>query len=120
MNRGEEGGSNYTNVRPGSSTGQYPSRDLQDLLAKLGTLDSRHERLREEVDLLRVQTEFEINLTRFRYLFFLSFFKHELNNNQSQPMRLPDDFGQKMDDIKKIKASLDELIKNFNIVNINN
>jgi hypothetical protein len=31
-------------------------------------------------------------------------------------MRLPDDFAQKMDDIKKIKASLEELIKNFNIV----
>ena len=46
---------NHDYHRPSSSGGFHPSKELQDLLSKLGTLDSRHETLKDEVDKLQVQ-----------------------------------------------------------------
>ena len=55
----------------------------------------RHEDLKDEVEKLKI----------------------ELDKKQNEPLKLPDDFAQKMEDIKLIKSALEQLTKDFNIVN---
>lgn len=40
----------------------------------------------------------------------------ELSKKQNEPLRLPEDFAQKMEDIKLIKSALEQLTKDFNLV----
>lgn len=41
--------------------------------------------------------------------------KIELDKKHTEPLHLPEDFAQKMEDIKQIKSTLEELIKDLNI-----
>ena len=43
----------------------------------------------------------------------------ELDKKQNEPLKLPEDFAQKMEDIKLIKTALEQLTKDFNLVNFN-
>ena len=76
------------------STPQNPTKELEELLSKLGTLNERHEHLKEEVDKLR----------------------DELAKRPTTggAFKLPDDFAQRLDEIKLIKAALEELKNNLN------
>jgi len=69
------------------------SKELQDLLAKLGTLDTRHEQLKDEVNQL----------------------KFELNKKEEPNMTLPNDFAQKIEDLMLLKLNLDDILNNFNL-----
>jgi superfamily I DNA/RNA helicase len=71
-----------------------PSKELAELLLKLGTLNDRHESLRELVDLLRAELE-----------------------KQGKNGQVPEDILQRLEEIKRIKAALEELKNNFAIVN---
>ena len=75
------------------STPQNPTKELEELLNKLGTLNERHERLKEEVDKLRDELAKKPTTGAFK---------------------LPDDFAQRLDEIKLIKAALEELKNNLN------
>ncbi|CAF0811876.1 unnamed protein product [Brachionus calyciflorus] len=75
----------------------HPSKELQDILSKLGTLNERHESLRDIVDKLR----FELGK------------KPQPQSINEQSIKLPDDFAEKMDEIKNLKSLLEQLKKNF-------
>ena len=70
--------------RPNSSS-DHPSKELQEILLRLGTINDRHETLKELVDLLKAEIE-----------------------KQSKG-KIPDDILQRLDEIKRIKAALEEL-----------
>ncbi len=78
--------------RPSSMN--QPSKELQELLIKLGTLNDRHESLRELVDLLKAELD-----------------------KQSGNGKVPEDIMQRLEELKRIKAALEELKNNFAIVN---
>lgn len=66
---------------------------MQEILLKLGTLNDRHEALKELVELL----------------------KSELEKNAGSG-KVPEDILQRLDEIKRIKAALEELKNNLAVV----
>jgi chromosome segregation ATPase len=79
--------------RPSSMN--QPSKELQELLLKLGTLNDRHESLRELVELLKAELD-----------------------KQAGNGKVPEDIMQRLEELKRIKAALEELKNNFAIVSL--
>lgn len=136
-------------TRPSSHHGSQPTKELQEILSKLGTLNERHEKLRELVEKLKVIfILFVFTKKIFCVLYTVCLFflneKDELRNKmdksdkppapvvQSLPplpstvtveppppsstFKLPADFSEKIDEIKKIMNMLQELRNSIGIV----
>jgi hypothetical protein len=104
----------------------FPSQELHDLLVKLGTLNDRHESLKELVEKLQVRNiKHAIKIDNIlKNLIINEIKKLELMNvpkdgrpSSGRVSKIPDDFIQKLDEIKSIKAALEELKENF--INVN-
>jgi hypothetical protein len=75
----------------GSGENASSSPEFSKCLGELGTLNERHENLKDLVDNLRIEL-----------------------GKKSGEARLPEDFTQKMEDLKNVKMAFDELLKNLN------
>jgi len=78
------------------TSGQNASNnpEFKKCLGELGTLNERHENLKDLVDNLRLEM-----------------------GKKPNEARLPDDFTQKMEDLKNLKMAFEELLNNFNSEN---
>ncbi|RNA31853.1 glutamine-rich 2-like isoform X4 [Brachionus plicatilis] len=94
---------NYIRTKTPSTVSQsrpsshHPSKELQEILSKLGTLNERHEQLKDIVDQIRL----ELN-------------RKPSNQSSQQSFKLPDDFAEKIDEIRDFKSILEDLKKKFN------
>jgi DNA repair exonuclease SbcCD ATPase subunit len=87
-----------TPVQPPSrpaSTSKFPTEELQEILIKLGTLNDRHETLREQVERLKKDLDAKPN---------------------EVGVKLPDDFAKKMEEIQRIKEALNDLKFDFSFI----
>jgi DNA repair exonuclease SbcCD ATPase subunit len=76
-----------------------PSKELAELLNKLGTLNQRHEDLKAIVEALRLE------LAKKQ--------QPVVSTDNNKTSNLPDDLAQKLDELKRIKSDLEELKNNF-------